>query len=143
MNQNRHLVRGELGTQQRDYYQEVYDSVSGENIREILNLAITKPEELTAPQIISINSYMHNVTGHIHRERLLYDFGIFEDDPAGFERWVVQQFFGNTYSRAWWEVNKSEFLAESIAIIEDEMSRVSTDRDMEYLERFRQRLTSN
>lgn len=143
MNQNRHLVRGELGTQQRDYYQQIYESVSGEDIRDILNLASTAPEELTVPQIMAVNNYMHNVTGHIHRERLLYDFGIFKDDPASFERWVVQQFFGNRYSRAWWEENKSEFPAESIAVIEDEMRKVSTNRDRQYLEGFKERLLTN
>ena len=141
MNQNRHLVRGELGTQQRDYYQQIYDSVSGEDIRSILSLAITEPEKLSLPQLMAIDKYMHNVTGHIHRERLLYDFGIFKDDPAGFERWVVQQFFGNKYSRIWWAENKSEFPVESIQVIEDEMSRVAIDRDRRHLERVRERIT--
>ena len=137
INQSRHLVRGELGTQQRDYYSSIFSAVSGEDIRNVIAIALQDPMSLSQADAIVLNSYMHNVTGHVHRERYLKELGIFEEDPADFERWVVRQFFGNNYSRIWWEENKDDFPTDSVRVMEDEMTAISIDRDRQYLDKYR------
>ncbi len=121
------VANGELTTQFMTNWQELDRSRQDPSFAEIYAKAIEDPGNLTLVEKVRLDGYYSVVMDQMELARMLVDLDLFESTYEEILRVNVRIFFATFYSHAWWKSYSPAAHPTTIAIVNDELGRLSID----------------
>ena len=137
--QNNKLATAEAIREIYGSWEQISLSEYGTDIADLYIKSIERPEDLSSAEIIKLSAWLTAITAAYVRECYMYDFGLAEDPSAELAN-NAQFFFGSSFSRSWYEENKSWMPSQLIEIIDREIRENSIETNSEYVERIKSRM---
>lgn len=128
------VANGELSAQFMTNWQELDRSRQDPSFAEIYAKAIEDPQNLTLVEKIRLDGYYSVVMDQMELARLLVDLGLFESTYEEILRVNARIFFTTPYSHAWWKSFSAATHPTTIAIVNDELKRLSIDGERKRFE---------
>jgi hypothetical protein len=142
INQNSELARASLFSEHQNGWMEIDQSLQSENFAQVLQKAIEEPENLSTSEMLEMRGYIYPHMDQFARTLVLYQLGVFKNDPTETIGEAVADVFGNRYSQAWWTENRANWNPELVKIIDDRLLEIAFDSELQNLNRIRARISS-
>ena len=142
INQNSDLTRAALFSQYQDSWVSLDQSLQSENFAATKAKVLDTPNELTTAEMLEMHGYMFTFVDQLHRVDGLQKMGVF---PADFRQSLVaaiQDGFGNSYARAWWEVTKGGAAPEVVFLVDEVLAQMSANSDLDNIRQIREKIAS-
>ena len=141
--QNRHLVRAELGSGATTIMRELQQELANNpEISAIVAKASLGQEPLTDSELIRLDAHYEASIQFLHRERYLVRLGIFEDDPAVMAGVWARMYLNNPAAIHWWETKKPSLTPDAIELVENALASEISQAEATQLRRLRERLNA-
>ena len=137
--QNNKLATAEAIREIYGSWEQISLSEYGTDIADLYIKSIERPEDLSSAEIIKLSAWLTAITAAYGRQCYMYDFGLAEDPSAELAN-SAQFFFGSSFSRSWYEENKSWMPSQLIEIIDREIRENSAETKSQYTERIKSRM---
>ena len=138
LQQNRQLVRAELGSEATIIMREIQlASALDQEMSAIIARASFGGEKLSDAELVSFDSYLEASIQLLHRERYLLRLGLFDDDPAFMAEIWAGAFLNNPTAVKWWESKKSFYDEDFVVLIDSALASERAREDSTQLMRFR------
>ena len=92
------------------------------------------PQDLTSAEKVRLDGYYWVVMEQMEPAKMLVDLGLFESTYEQILRYNVQLVFTTPYSRAWWKGHSTIADPATVAIVNDELTRVPIDAERKRFE---------
>jgi hypothetical protein len=142
INQNSRIVRAQLESEAASGWIAIDASKQSERFSATLAHAIESPEELSLAEMVELDGYLFTYIDQLSRHRALLELGLVDQPVAAMIDGSIRDFMGNRYAQAWWAETKNKFSRELVGLVDERLSTVSPDQDLDYYLRIRGRLQS-
>ena len=106
INQNTELTRMSIFSAEQDGYLSMGGVQSGETLAVAWAKAIDEPESLTTAEMVQLAGYLENMLVQLSRRASLHLLGLYEESAQQQIEWLIDDYFGNAFARAWWQERK-------------------------------------
>jgi hypothetical protein len=104
LQQDRLLVRSEVGAVSLEFAATVHLAMSDPDISDPWAKMLDQPQNLTPSEILRIDGYLEAVRSVMLRECYLMAMGVFVECEA-MVRGMAEKYFANEYAQTWWRNN--------------------------------------
>ena len=105
LQQDRHLIRAELGAESQDFSAMIDLSLSDPDVSSAWAKMLEHPEDLSAEEMLRVNSVLSATWRLFLRECYLVTMGVFAECES-LVNGQAYQYFGSKYAQSWWRANE-------------------------------------
>ena len=92
---------------------------SGETLAVAWAKAVDEPESLTTAEMVQLAGYLENMLVQLNRRAYLYQQGLYEESAEQHVEWLVDDYFGNAFARAWWQERRKTWRSGRLGSVVD------------------------
>jgi len=142
LDQNRHLLRAQLGTGTIEYQRDLEILKMGDALSEALSIAIHSPKDLSDQQMIRLEAYLEAYVLKLYREEYLVQMEIFPDDAGYIIRSAAISAMQNPVARFWWMERRETLLKDPfglrfVTLMDEALKQTPANGDSQRMSRWR------
>lgn len=135
------VANGELTTQFVTNWQEFDRSRQDPAFAAVYAKSIEQQGDLTLTEMVQLDGYYWAAVNQLELARMLVEPELFFSTYEDIVRENVRLLFLTPYSHAWWRANRHQYHPDMVAIVDDELGKVSPDGVKEIFETIRVELS--
>ena len=141
--QNTDLMHAQLNSDAWNEWISIDASKQDGEFAKTLAKSIESPGDLTLSEFLEMDGYLFTYVDQLSRDRELYELGVFNAPLEVLVAESAHDYFGNQFSRVWWEETKWKFRPDVVQALDKHIPAIPLNQDIEYYRRIMQKLGRN